>query len=178
MRLHPLLMALIILALPGLAFADDHKADGYGGGSGSRGSFLGGFEAAYTRIFSDGDFGFVANVSVHFGEHEGEDIARTTLLGGLQWTLPEPGGREGSQSPQSRNQYTFALQMLVGAVFTDTGDGTVPAVALGGQYDYIFNRDDPTRGWGVRARADYVFTDGSDNFPRVSFGLVYRIGDD
>lgn len=169
MRLQALLLALVLLVTPGLAVADDHKAEGSGRAGGEEGSWLFGVRGTFAWMFVPGhpEFGLVGDVGVSHGEREGEDITRTTVLGGVQWSLPK--------IRENRN-HTVALQALAGSVLTGTGDGAKLAGALGAQWDYLFRGAGEGGSWGTRVQFDYVFAKDYDNFARFSAGVVYKWG--
>ncbi len=167
MRIRRLSLVVVLLLMPTAARAHDHIADFFGGGSGGYDSTLWGLhqQLGITLPWVDRDFSAVADLSLHFGTHDGSDLTRATFLGGLRYM---PSG-------DHRLTGLVSFHALVGNVH-DAGldSSNAKALALGGAFEYLPKGRDTAGGWGVRVLADYVFSRG-EGFARVSAGVVYRI---
>lgn len=180
MRIRPWFVVAALLIPAGAAQADDHSADLFGAGSYSNGSKLWGFHESYAltpaRDVKDKWFSVLADLSLHFGSHDANSATRVTYLVGPRVTLskrflPDP--------------HKVHVHLLAGGVHTNAGGVASKdfALAFGGAWEALpgnfpGNRNARTveeRKWGLRTQIDYVITGGdSDNFPRVSGGIVYR----
>ena len=192
-RLLGLLFALALV--PTLAFADSHKADLFGGGSGGTGgSAIGGYIAGINWGTGLPCLDFVGpTASTQYGGHDGKSLTQTTYNAGVRWTLSSME-RDVAADRADRTKkhyvdkpYKPFVQVLYGGVYSNVNDGSGAAVKdqswdFGGGID-IFSRTakgpdgrDHYAGLGFRVQYDYIVRVGdSTNFHRVSAGLVWRI---
>lgn len=203
MRVRLTSLFLAILVVPAVAYAEAHKADLSGGGSGgSGGSAIGGFWQSIAFDWPIGKCGWcspVADLSVQFGRHQVEgqqtDNALTQVayqggfrasLGGLAASIRRKGRQVEEQDPQLK----IFLQVLAGAVYTNDGTShnddkspgtTNGAITFGGGFQYFFGKAMPeggtvlhAAGWGVQAQVDHIWRADRESFTRVSGGVTYR----
>ena len=182
-----LLFALALV--PAVAYADSHKADLSGGGSGGTGgSALGGFIAGINWGTSLPWLDVVGpTVSQQYGSHDGKSLTQTAYHGGVRVTLSSM-----ERDPQDRTHfldkpYKPFVQVLIGGVYSNLNDGSGLALKdfswdVGGGID-IFSHTakgpdgrDHSAGLGFRVQYDYIVRTGDGaNFHRVSAGVVWRI---
>ena len=176
MRMRLIGLVLGLLLIPALASADDHRWDGYFGGSGGNGaSKLAGIhqaigialgrEGAMRKIAVVGDF------STQFGSHDGIPVTQFAYLTGVR-----------VMASRRTDKFKPSGHVLFGGVYqndglADTNDG---AVAVGFGIEYIPNptSSDLKNSFGIRAQVDHFFrmNDLRSDFWRVSVGVIFRYG--
>lgn len=176
MRIRLICLALAFLSIPTLASADDHRWDGYFGGSGGDGaSKLFGFhQAAAVALGRQGPWRKIAVVgdfSTQFGSHDGIPVTQFAYMTGVRVMASR---REDTLKP-------FA-HVLFGGVYSndhlaDPNDG---AVAAGFGLDFVptpTNRE-LKKSFGLRVQVDrfYRMGDQRADFWRVSGGVIFRYG--
>ena len=173
MRVRFFSLLLALLTIPTLAFADFHKADFYGGGSGGTGgSAVGGVLGSINwgtqiRWFD----AVLADVSWQHGSHEGKALNQVAI---------QAGGRFFMTSFNKVDKpYKPFLHVLIGGVHT--GQESKPwlhdmSITVGGGYEHFWKKEgDHYKGLGVRGQVDLVMRPGdSAKFWRYSGGIVYR----
>ena len=176
MRIRLICLALAFLSIPTLAAADDHRWDGYFGGSGGTGgSKLFGFhQAAAVALGQRGTLRKVAVVgdfSTQFGSNDGIPVTQFAYMTGVR-----------VMASRRTDKFKASGHVLFGGVYQndglpDTNDG---AVAAGFGVEYI---PDPTNpdlksSIGVRAQVDRIFrmSDVRTDFWRASVGVIVRFG--
>jgi hypothetical protein len=176
MRIRLIGLVLGLLFIPALASADDHRWDGYFGGSGGNGaSKLAGIhqaigialgrEGAMRKIAVVGDF------STQFGSHDGIPVTQFAYMTGVR-----------VMASRRTDKFKPSGHVLFGGVYqndglADTNDG---AVAIGFGIEYIPNptSSDLKNSFGIRAQVDHFFrmNDLRSNFWRASVGVIFRYG--
>lgn len=185
-RFYGLLVAL--LTIPTLAFAESHKADLFGGGSGGNGgSTIGGYLVGINWGTSVPWLDVVGpTVSTQYGGHDGKSLSQTAYHGGVRLTLTSM-----KKDPKDREHYLDVkckpfVHVLVGGVYTNINDGSGKALkdvswTFGGGFDKFWHTRDMngrahTTGVGFRVQYDYIVRTGDHtNFNRVAAGVVWRI---
>lgn len=179
---------IALLAIPTLAFADAHKADYYGGGSGGTGgSTVKG--AALSLVFGAEDFlgeryrclGItVADASFQFGGHNGKDLQQTTLQFGARVTLTSL-----RKPPANDTRVKIFVQGAGGFAYTNDGtdqSGSNGVGSVGGGIQ-VFAHKVPAPesttakhygGVGFQWQYDYIFRAGRPGYWRTSAGVVIR----
>lgn len=173
MRLTGLVLALLFI--PALASADDHRWDGYFGGSGGTGgSKLAGIHQAIGIALGQGAMRKVAVVgdfSTQFGSSDGIPVTQFAYMTGVR-----------VMASRRTDKFKASGHVLFGGVYQNDGlsDTTDGAVAIGVGVEYIPN---PTsrelkHGFGVRVQVDqfYRMNDLRSDFWRVSAGVIFRYG--
>ena len=158
------LVVVVTLLMPVPTWAHDHTADFFSAFCFARGSNLAGVQQALaiTLPWGEKDVSVVFDTSIHMGKHDGDPRTRVAIMGGARYTF------EGLINPKN----LLSVHGLLGGVRDGGGVTTAdPALALGGGYEYL--QDGNPYGWGLRAQVDYIVS-GGENFPRFSFGFVYR----
>ncbi len=163
----PWLVVVVLLLTPAAASADDHTADFFGAFAFAHASKLWGIHTSLAIALPEvvhQDLSLVADLTLHIGTHDEQDVTRVTYMGGIRYTPT------GMRHPRHQ---VFG-QVLGGGVH-DGGPATSNkwALAVGGGYEYLFR--EKSRGWGVRGEVDRVFVRDREDFLRVSAGIVYRI---
>lgn len=183
-RLASLLTA--ILLVPAAAYAESHKADLFGGGSGGNGgSTIGGWIAGINWGTACPWLDIVGpTASTQFGGHDGKSLSQIAYHGGARVTLTSmKTARDGHAVDQTIKPF---VHVLVGGVYTNINDGSGQAFkdlswTFGGGVDKFWhhttlNGRDHTSGVGFRVQYDYIVRNGDHtNFSRVSAGIVWRI---
>ena len=185
------LLLVTLLIFPAAAFADGHKADFFGGGSGGTGgSKLGGI--TQSLVFGLGRegclwmkdkncpwLGITANdLSVQFGGENGKELTQMTL----QW-----GGRATLTSfkvPNPDTPIKVFVQGALGLAYTNDGteqSGTNFVGSVGGGIQWFPNKlphpdgkGEMRGGFGLQAQADYIFRTTRSGYWRGAAGVVYR----
>jgi hypothetical protein len=171
-RLSSLFVALVLV--PTLSFADSHKADLYGGGSGGTGaSSVGGVHGSIAWDLKDYPrFSVVvADFSTQFGSHQGKDLTQVSYLWGARVWLNRAGSRNKA-----------FVQVLGGGVYYNDGtpaSGAKPAIGFGGAYELGLGEPVKTSTgtdcvWGIRGEVERIKPRNRDAFTRVSGGVVFR----
>jgi hypothetical protein len=181
---------LAVALVPAGASADNHFADFMGAGSAAGQSALGGVQGTVAFLLGPKAHDFSAlpkprqwsillDGSAYFvGVHEGEEPKEYSYALGVRRTLrPHPHDR----------RYLPFLHATVGRVHGDRGDlkGNRTTLVLGGGVDYLTKRrvQHPEKGYtvlGSRAQVEWVVPvsgNNRDKFPRLSLGVVVRIGE-
>jgi hypothetical protein len=167
MRIRGAWLAGALLLAPGAALGHDHKADFFAGASFARGSELWGIHETLAIALPDArELSILGDLSIHKGEHEGDDATRIAFMGGIRWTMP---------ATRSHSHLAFG-QILAGGAHDHFGaaDRTDPSIAIGAGYEFDPDGDDSALAARVQIEYVYVFS-GGDGFPRVSGGIVYRV---
>ena len=174
MRIRPSGLALVVLLVPAVVTADDHRADRFAGFTRSGGgSSLFGIhvtDAITIPNMKSKDLALLADLSVHFGSHNENDMTRVPYLVGLRWTFAKD-----NLPPEQKPKFLPFVHGLVGGVYTNNGaeSGNSFAGVIGAGFDYVPRRGQARReGWAVRVQFDYIGS--GDDFTRFSTGLVYR----
>ena len=187
MRVRVFSLLLALLTIPTFAFADAHKADFYGGGSGGTGgSIIGGFIAGVNWGTKCPWFDVVGPVaSNQGGGHDEKALSQTVFHGGGRFTLTSM--RKDREGHYLDKRYKPFGQILVGGVITNINDGSGDAIkdfsyTFGGGIDTFLHKPkqlhgrEHSAGVGIRVQVDYVVRPGDHtNFTRVSAGVIYRI---
>jgi hypothetical protein len=171
MRVQRPWLFLLVLLVPAIALADDHKADvagavSYGNGSTTWGPHV---MAACSLPFLDHNLSVLGDFSAHFGSDDGSDADRVSLMGGVRYTFAKA---------KSYPKHVPFGHVLLGTVHShEGGEDTDFAVAFGGGYEFVPYRSANPRQEGVafRVQADYLAGAG---FFRFSGGVVYRFKPD
>jgi hypothetical protein len=168
-------LAVIAIALPATAFADDHRADINGGGAYSKASHLFGVHAgvAFT-VPSPDPHRYWSVIAFETSVQSNGDETRHTLMSGVRYTRAFLKNQE--------NQKFFVHAMVgLGQKGENAEFDNDFATAFGGGWEYILNKqqkpglpaDDVN---GFRVQVDYVIAQGeTTNFPRFSFSYVRRL---
>ena len=176
MRIRLIGLVLGLLFIPALASADDHRWDGYFGGSGGNGaSKLAGIhqaigialgrEGAMRKIAVVGDF------STQFGSHDGIPVTQFAYMTGVR-----------VMASRRTDKFKPSGHVLFGGVYQNDGlaDTNDWAVAIGFGVEYIPNptSSDLKNSFGIRAQVDHFFrmNDLRSNFWRASVGVIFRYG--
>jgi hypothetical protein len=196
MRVRVTSLFLAVLLAPTVAFAESHKADLFGGGSGGTGgSKIGGYIVGVNWGTCVPWIDVVGpTVSTQYGGHDGKSLTQTAYHGGVRLTLTSmQRDRAAEKAAPSTSQKYYVdkdvkpfVHFLVGGVYSNINDGSGQAlkdwsVTIGGGVDKFFhkvslNGRDHVTGVGFRVQYDYVVRSGdSTNFHRVSAGVVWRI---
>jgi len=161
-------LVVVILLVPSVASADQHRAGLYGGVSAARGSTLWGAHFNFEYAVSDADkrreqpqhVYLMADYSIH-------ESNRNTLMGGANFTGKLGGG------------VAVSLRALAGSVWGDGssdfagGIGAAVDVDLGERYPPS-NPPDSVR-FALRLQADEIIRGGdAKNFWRASVGVVVK----
>ena len=180
MRVRLTSLFLTILLIPAMAFAESHKADLFGGGSGGTGgSTIAGYLVGINWGTSNPWIDVVGpTVSTQYGGHDGKSLTQTAYHGGIRLTV---------RSKQHVDmEYKPFVHVLFGGVYTNINDGSGQALkdaswTFGGGVDKFFHKItvqglDHMTGVGFRVQYDYIVRVGDHtNFHRVSAGVVWRI---
>jgi hypothetical protein len=111
---------------------------------------------------------WLADLSLHIGSHDGNDLTRTTYLFGGRWMFDQNDGRQ---------RHLPFVQGLIGGIHDSASVGSNAfAGELGGGWEYFPHGIDRTAGVAVRIQVDYIFAINDKAFTRVTGGVVYRIG--
>jgi hypothetical protein len=172
MRVRRPWLFLLVLLVPGIARADDHKADvmaalSYGNGSTTWGPHV---SAACVLPVLDRRLSVLGDMSSHFGSDDGNDADRVAMMGGFRFTATKPG---------TYSEHQPFGHVLLGAVHShEGGEDTDFAVAFGGGYEFVPNRAAKSSGAtpgheGVAFRVQLDYLAGAGFF-RFSGGVVYR----
>ena len=176
MRMRLIGLVLALLLVPALAFADDHRWDGYFGGSGGNGAskLAGIHQASGIALGREGTMRKIAVVgdfSTQFGSHDGIPVTQFAYLTGVR-----------VMASRRTDKFKPSGHVLFGGVYqndglADTNDG---AVAVGFGIEYIPNptSSDLKKSFGIRAQVDHFFrmSDLRSNFWRASVGVIFRYG--
>jgi hypothetical protein len=174
MRTRLIGLILALLAFPALASADDHRWDGYFGGSGGPGgSKLWGLHQAFAFVpVQDGmlsKLSVVVDWSTQFGTHD--DGRRVT-----QFPLAF-GGRV--MLSRGKDKFKPWVHVLGASIYTNDGaaDATDSAFVFGFGVD-IVPKTDVKNTFGLRVQYDYFNRSSTEreDFWRVSAGAIYRFG--
>jgi hypothetical protein len=176
MRIRLIGFALALLCFPALASADDHRWDGYFGGSGGNGaSKLFGIHQAFGFVLGqEGPMrkvAIVADFSTQIGSHDGIPVTQFAYMTGVRVMVSR---REDRFKPSGH--------VLFGGVHQNDGipEPTDGAVALGFGVEYIPNptSTDLKNAFGIRAQVDrfYRMGDLRSDFWRASVGVIFRYG--
>jgi hypothetical protein len=183
MRVRVTFLFLAILFIPALAFADAHKADYYGGGSGGTGgSKVGGF--VQSLVFGVERCRWLgvtaADASVQFGGENGKDLTQFTYQFGARVTLT-------SFKTPPANDTKVKVFVQGGGGWAYTNDGTDQSGAngvgsLGGGIQWFAHKlpvpgatnKSAHGGIGVQAQLDYIWRAERQGYWRASAGVVYR----
>jgi hypothetical protein len=203
MRVRFFSLLLALLSIPTLAFADFHKVDFSGGGSGGTGgSGVGGFAQSLSwGVKFDNKFirwtcsscGIVLpDISVQFGGHHDPvtdqktdlDTTQVAYQAGFRWTPESLRGRNGKYVDKPTKLF---IQLLAGQVYTNDGTaapGRNGVITLGGGIQYFPRKEDRTTkagkvephcaGLGFQAEFDKIWRSDREGFWRLSVGVVYR----
>jgi hypothetical protein len=173
MRIRLIGLVLGLLSVPALASADDHRWDGYFGGSGGDGaSKLGGIHQAIgIALGGMRKVAIVGDFSTQFGSHDGIPVTQFAYMTGVR-----------VMASKREHKFKPFFHVLFGAVYQNDGldDTTDGAVAAGFGIEYIPR---PTSrelrdGLGFRLQVDrfYRMGDLRSDFWRVSAGVIFRYG--
>jgi hypothetical protein len=176
MRIRLISLALGILLIPTIVSADDHRWDGYTGGSGGTGgSKLFGFhQAAAVALGQKGmrrKFAVVGDFSTQFGSNDGIPVTQFAYMTGVR-----------VMASRRTDKFKASGHVLFGGVYQNDGlpDANDGAVAVGFGVEYIPDPTNPLlkKSIGVRAQVDQVFrmSDVRTDFWRASVGVIVRFG--
>ena len=170
-------LAVIAVALPATAFADDHRADMNGGVSYAKGSNLFGVQGgiAFTLPRPDPDPRYWSIIAFETSVQSNGDETRHTLMSGVRYTRP---------ALKNHEDHKFFVHAMVG--LGQKGESGVFdndfATAFGAGWEFIWNKhttpppvpaEDVN---GFRVQFDYVIAQGeTTNFPRFSVSYVRRL---
>jgi len=169
--------ALLLLLVPAVAHADDHRADINLAFCYEKGSHIVGPRVALgltlpVKINGKNLLSALADFSFNEFDFDGDrEEKRRAFMGGVRLTIPT-----------SKPHHKFEVHGLVGGVNAkDDGvshDGI--AGAFGGGWEYVphpaMTQGESSHGWGVSVQLDVVIPKGqTDAFPRLSAGAIYRI---
>jgi len=190
-RVTPLFLA--ILFIPALAFADFHKVDFSGGGSGGTGgSSVFGFQQSLSwGVRKCPSCGIVLpDISVQFGTHEDPvthvktDETQVAYQFGFRWTPTSLYGRNKDRHEDTPTK--VFIQLLAGQAYTNDGTaatGKNGVITLGAGIQRFLRKEDRTKngrsephcaGLGFQAEVDHIWRNDREGFWRVSGGVVYR----
>lgn len=176
MRMRLIGLVLGLLLVPALASADDHRWDGYFGGSGGTGgSKLAGIHQAIgIALGREGAMrkvALVGDISTQFGSNEGIPVTQFAYMAGVR-----------VMASRRTDKFKPSGHVLFGGVYQNDGlaDTTDGAVAIGFGVEYIPN---PTsrelkNSFGIRVQFDQFFrmNDARSDFWRLSAGVIFRYG--
>ena len=172
-------LAVIAVALPATAFADDHRADMNGNLSPGKASTLLGFHLTFAKPLPGYErWSVLADYSHHWDLEEDLSEKRANYMSGLRYTVPVTG---------HTNEKVF-VQTLLGLGHTTlngSGDSDL-AWAVGGGWEHIWDKANADarakrlplpkkHAHGIRAQVDYIVAQGdTKNLTRFSVGYVLR----
>lgn len=168
-------LAVIAVALPATAFADDHRADINGGGAYSKASHLFGVHAgvAFT-VPSPDPHRYLSIIAFETSVQSNGDETRHTLMSGVRYT------RAALTNHENHKFFVHAMVGLGQKGESGEFDNDF-ATAFGGGWEFIWNKQTtpppvPAEDVnGFRVQFDYVIAQGeTTNFPRFSFSYVRR----
>jgi hypothetical protein len=169
-------LAVIVVALPATAFADDHRADMNGGVSYAKGSHLFGVQGgvAFTLPRPPSDpHRYWSIIAFETSVQSNGDETRHTLMSGVRYT---------KAALKNHENHKFFVHAMVGlGQKGESGEFDNDfATAFGGGWEFIWNKQatppvPPEDANGFRVQFDYVIAQGeTTNFPRFSFSYVRR----
>ncbi|HEU4926654.1 MAG TPA: hypothetical protein VFT24_06385 [Vicinamibacterales bacterium] len=167
-------LAVIAVALPATAFADDHRADMNGGVSYAKGSHLvgvqGGVAFTLPRLSTD-PHRYWSVIAFETSVQSNGDETRHTLMSGVRYT------RAALTNHDNHKFFAHAMVGLGQKGETGQFDNDF-ATAFGGGWEFIWNKQGKPAAEdanGFRVQFDYVIAQGeTTNFPRFSFSYVRR----
>ena len=170
-------LAVIAVALPATAFADDHRADMNGGGAYANGSHLFGVHAgvAFTvPHLSPDPHRYWSVIAFETSVQSNGDETRNTLMSGVRYT------RAALKNHDNQKFFVHAMVGLGQKGESGQFDNDF-ATAFGGGWEFIWKKHTTTTpvpaedANGFRVQFDYVIAQGeTTNFPRFSFSYVRR----
>jgi hypothetical protein len=176
MRMRLIGLVLGLLSIPALASADDHRWDGYFGGSGGNGaSKLAGIHQAIGIVLGQEGamrkLAIVADFSTQFGSHDDIPVTQFAYLTGVR-----------VMASRGTDKFKPSVHVLFGGVYQndrrdDPNDG---AVVLGFGLEYVPGaaKRDVGNGFGLRVQVDrfYRTSEVRSDFWRASAGVIFRYG--
>ncbi len=170
MRVRPYWFALALgmTLIPTAARAHGHTADVFGGLCFASGSTLSGARETYALVLKRQDPNAVrywslilGDIGLHFGEHDGVDVAQIAGTVGIR----------GTYARSTMSEHLPFAQVLIGALHSQDGvrNPTDFAFGLGLGYEWA----PAQKAVAFRVQFDYLRGLG-ENFPGLSIGIVHR----
>lgn len=174
-------VALVVLLVPGGAYADDHWFDAYGAYSAAGLSYVDGRQFTLTVPLPLLDslppkpkrLSLILDYSSRGGRHDNQDVSQETFAAGLR--MAKVGKIGKAMLP-----FGQALVVIRENREGSSLDGSHTGLAVGAGVEVLKRRPGIFAGVGVRLQGDVVYLFGADErslYPRGAIGIVLRVGE-